>query len=116
MADLDQSSVEADAARAYQDYLDRLYVHFDRHSDAELQHFRYNYGIFARSSGNADEYLLLDHILLTRHTTLCEGCLGRTGCDMCCPPDFDMADMYPGYDDQTAHYERFGRPALPNEY
>jgi hypothetical protein len=31
--------------------------------------------------------------------------------------DFDFTSYdYPGYDAQTDHYERFGRPAFPNEY
>lgn len=29
--------------------------------------------------------------------------------------DFTSID-YPSYDPQTAHYERWGRPAFPNEY
>ena len=31
--------------------------------------------------------------------------------------DFDFTSYdYPEYDPQTDHYERFGRPAFPNEY
>lgn len=31
-------------------------------------------------------------------------------------PDDYLTYDYPAYDPQTDHYERFGRPALPNEY
>lgn len=30
--------------------------------------------------------------------------------------DYDPSYDYPGYDAQYDHYERFGRPAFPNEY
>lgn len=118
MKDLDMSDVIADGERMYQELIDMMYVEFNRDSDEELAHKRYKVGSLARE-GNfyaIDATLVINHLLLTRTvTTLCEGCLDRTGCDMCCPPDFTEYD-YPEYDEQTAHFERFGRPAFPNEY
>lgn len=32
------------------------------------------------------------------------------------PEPWDIGYDYPAYDPQTDHFERFGRPAFPNEY
>lgn len=120
MPDLDWSNVHNDVDFAYGDFLNRLFITLDRHSSPELQHLRYRQRIEVHKHNHVadiDCLLMIESILLTRlATTLCEGCLGRTGCDICCPPNFTPADMYPEYDPDTAHYERFGRPAFPNEY
>lgn len=120
MKDLDWGDVLADAQRMRDEYYHEWFMTFDRMDTPTLEQTRYHLGIAARATGfeaSVDFLRMSDHILLTRIAhTLCEGCLNRYGCDMCNPPQFDMSDMYPGYDPQTDHYERFGRPELPNEY
>lgn len=118
MKDLDMGDVMADARRMEQDYYDQLMLDFDRLDDVELNRVLYINSITARSGvchRNAITAVqIINYLRLARiNTTLCEGCFDRTGCDMCCP------DYYPfdGFgDDQDDHYERFGRPALPNEH
>lgn len=119
MRDLDMGDVMADASDMRDQYYNQIFNDLDRRFTPELEELRYKLGIQARGGNSFSQDVLgmLDHIMLTRTvTTLCEGCLGRTGCDMCCPPDFSLSDMYPEYDPQTDHYERFGRPEFPNEY
>lgn len=115
MRDLDQSDVDRDAQNMMDEYYQRMWYLFDDQSDAELGRTRYNRGAEARE-GCLDAIMVvscIDFILLHRMvTTLCEGCLGRTGCDMCCSSYYD--EVNPFYDDQ--HFERFGRPEFPNEY
>lgn len=116
MRDLDMSNYEADGAAAYQDELDQCFNAYDQMSTELLEHLRYLLGITARrtaSTPSVTHMRMIDTILLTRVTSLCEGCLGRGGCDMCVPPDWDY---FYGSNDQNDHYERFGRPALPNEF
>lgn len=98
------------------DFAVALYIDLEKRDTPELEKLRYYLRIQAHE-GNFYSTLtmrMIDYILLIRiATTLCEVCLGRTGCDMCCPSYF--TDYYT-YDDQVAHYEQFGRPAFPNEY
>jgi hypothetical protein len=92
-----------------------FYYQLEKLDTVELERLRYYMRVQAQ---NGNEYStlalrIMDDILLRRlATSLCECCLGRTGCDMCNPPQFD--DQY--YIDQDAHFQRFGRPAFPNEY
>ncbi len=109
------SDVLADADNMRADYFNALWMDLDRRSDWELQKTRYSIGIQAREGNpySIECLVIMDQILLTRHTSLCEGCLGRTGCDMCCPPDFSwMNDAY----DREGQEEMLGRPLFPNEY
>lgn len=118
MPDLDFSNVHADARVNYDDMLHRLFVTLDRHDVPTLERLRYKMRVEAQSGFpfDVDSLRMIETILLSRLvTTLCEGCLGRTGCDMCNPPDYSYLDDY-GFDRQTAHFERFGRPEFPNEY
>jgi hypothetical protein len=97
--DLDMSDVLADARDMEQDYLNRLFFELDKKSDAELGHDLYKVGDLARQ-GNyyaIDVTRTIEVILIHRHSTLCEGCLGRHGCDMCCPPQFDDRDYSAWY-------------------
>lgn len=86
-------------------------------SDGDLLATRYYQRIEAQQTSDPlaiDILLLVERVWLTRHLyTLCEGCLGRTGCDMCCPPDFSWM-----VDDFNREYEEhmMGRPLFPNEY
>lgn len=115
MRDLDMSDVLADAQDMLDQHLMQMYNKLDQHTDAELEEFRYWARIRAHAEGDIYELRAIDDILLRRTaTTLCEGCLDRYGCDMCCPPTF--MDFHSGADDTDYHYEKFGRPALPNEY
>lgn len=119
MRDLDMSDVIADAREMERQSLDQMYFELDRLSDDGIRRVRYDEGAEARAGDHYSINMVIaaDTILLHRTvTTLCEGCLGRYGCDMCCPPSFTLADMYPGYDESDAHYEQFGRPEFPNEY
>lgn len=115
MNDLDWSNVHADASFAYDEFLNRMMNTFDSKDTVELERLRYFHRIEVHAHyhvADIDLLRVLDYLLLGRlATSLCEGCFGRTGCDMCNPPDF--ADEF---DYQTDHYERFGRPAFPNEY
>lgn len=116
MPDLDMSDVFADAEQMHRQFLQDMYNDLDRRPTPEVEKLRYMVGILARE-GNyyaIDATVALNYIMLMRVTeTICEGCRNQDGCDMCCPPDFDY---YFGGPDQDAHFERFGRPALPNEY
>lgn len=110
------SDVLADAQDMRDAFLNELYARMDRKSDAELEHDRYKVGELARQ-GNfyaIDVVLCINCIMLHRTvTTLCEGCLDRYGCDMCCPPDFSrMAEAY----NRELEAESLGRPLFPNEY
>lgn len=114
MRDLDMGDVLADAARMEDDYFNRLFEDLEVLDPADLDRELYRYSIEARQGRkfSMDVVQMIGYIRLTRiQTTLCEGCLDRTGCDMCCPPDFTDYTV-----DQDAHYEQFGRPAFPNEY
>lgn len=118
MRDLDMSDVLEDANRLEQDYYDYMYRTHELADTPTLEQWRYQLGIVARETsfpGTIMQLRMIDDILLSRLvTTLCEVCLGRTGCDMCNP---DYSYLYDdGYDMQHAHYEQFGRPAFPNEY
>lgn len=113
MKDLDMSDVLADARDMLDQQLMRMYNEFDKLSDAELEEFRYWARIRAHAENDTFELRALDDILLRRHSTLCEGCLGRYGCEMCCPSDFSwMADAY----NREAEENMLGRPLFPNEY
>lgn len=120
MKDLDWSDVEADGRRMEHDEWDRVAGYLDGLKDAALRSIRYYAGIGARAE-NPDYHTVLvteicDYLITGRIlTTLCEGCRGRGGCDMCQPYDFSDDPLGMLYD-ADAHYERFGRPALPNEY
>lgn len=120
MKDLDWSDVEADADRMRDAQYNEQWLTFERMDDDELERLRYHMSITARStdfSWTIDCLRMIDLLLLFRHTTLCEGCLDRTGCDMCNPFDpYDFASAFMTSDDADAHFERFGRPAFPNEY
>lgn len=121
MRDLDWADVEADASRMRDQMMAAEWNRVAAAPDAELEAERYDLGIICRASApwfETELLMLIDQELLSRHTSLCEGCLGRTGCDMCCPPDAEalMGLNYPEYDPQFDHFERFGRPAFPNEY
>lgn len=114
--DLDMGDVMADAAAMRDEFLHQMWLEFDRKSDVELNEVLYKVGPTARG-GNEYSILVTDcinHIMLSRTvTTLCEGCFDRTGCDMCCPPDFDwMADAY----NREAEENMLGRPLFPNEW
>lgn len=116
MRDLDMSDVLRDADDMHSQYLNTMYNEFDVKTDPELGELRYKAGTLARE-GNIyaiEAVEMIDHILLGRiATSLCEGCLDRTGCDMCCPPDFDwMADAY----NREAEENMLGRLLFPNEY
>lgn len=97
--DLDMSDVEADANYHRQMLVEGMLVEFDRKDTPELEEMRYKIGESARQ-GNEYSILALrtlDHLLTGRIIThLCEGCWGRWGCDMCCPPTFDDTD-YSGW-------------------
>lgn len=122
MPNLDWSNVHADADFEYNDFLNRMWTEFEHRDTVTLEHLRYSQRRWVVNGhdtvADIDLLRMLDEVLLRRlATTLCEGCLGRTGCDMCRPPNWSMSDMYPGYDDGAdAHFERFGRPEFPNEY
>ncbi len=93
----------------------RIYNEMDRMSDDELERERYWIAVRARTKSyevSIEIMRMVDALLLRRHTTLCECCLGRTGCDMCSPPE--PWDRYAS--DEDWHYEQFGRPSFPNEY
>lgn len=115
MKDLDMSDVLADAEDQKADYYNKLWIALECNSDEELGKVIYDYGIEAREGRHfsMDVLRMAETIRLTRiATTLCEGCLDRTGCDMCCPPDFD--DYY-GIN-REAEENMLGRPLFPNEY
>lgn len=118
MRDLDWSDVLDDADRMRDEYFMRLYNNIAILDDNALRKEIYRLGIEARAGREFSmDALRMAEIELTGRliTTLCEGCWNRTGCDMCCPPDFtDLYGQYNAFDD--GHYERFGRPAFPNEY
>lgn len=118
MRDLDYADVLADASRLEQDYYDDKYRAYEVLDTPTLEQQRYWLGAVAREMSFTESIVLMrmiDDILLARLAiSLCEVCLGRTGCDMCNP---DYSYLYDDdYDMQHAYYEQLGRPAFPNEY
>lgn len=117
MRDLDMSDVLADAQDMLDQHLWEMYRKLEVLPTEELEHNRYWARIRAHEEGDIYELRAIDDILLMRvATTICEGCRGYGGCDMCSPPEYNISYDYPMYDPQADHYERFGRPVFPNEY
>ena len=113
MKDLDMSDVLADADRMKDEYYEQIFNYLVVLSDNELSQEIYRLGISARAGREFDMdcYQMAQEIHLVNIGAICEGCGNQGGCDMCCPPDFTDYGI-----DQDAHFARFGRPALPNEY
>lgn len=117
MRDLDMSDVLADAQRMQDVYYDQLLHDLDTLEDAELDQTLYQHGIQARAGRefSMDVVQIIGYIRLTRiNTTLCEGCLDRYGCDVCCPPTY--MDWVGDAMNRDAEEEMLGRPLFPNEY
>jgi len=116
MRDLDMSDVLADADRMRDEYYDRLYMELEVLDLVELGRKLYWLGILARK-GDQDAAMLVRMIgdirLRQIATSLCEGCLDRYGCMMCCPwDDGGLADALNREHEEMA----LGRPLFPNEY
>lgn len=106
MPDLDMGDVLADAQRMLDEQWHWIWVEHDRKSDAELRELHYAASIRARAEGDTMEMRVIDFILIHRMaTTLCEGCLNRTGCDMCCPPEYDTRDFSDWYGGERGYHD-----------
>ena len=103
MRDLDQADVESDARDMMQDWMDSFWDM----TSGELNHIIYKYAPDARRGDSTCVEVMMraQDAKDDRYSNLY-------------PQDnFDYTSYdYPEYDPQTDHFERFGRPAFPNEY
>src|SRR5690349_20722222 len=100
--DLDWSDVVADAQHQMDAYLGRIWLDIEKMPDHALGIYMYRLGIQARTEGDTFTIACLrmaEQVHIVRITDLCEGCLGRYGCDMCQQFDFTAYD-YPEFDSQ----------------
>lgn len=106
MRDLDMGDVLADARNMEDQFWSQMWLEYDRKTDDELRELHYAASIRARAEGDIMEMRLIDFILLGRMaTTLCEGCLGRTGCDMCNPTQLDDTDYSAWYGGERGYQD-----------
>jgi hypothetical protein len=104
MKDLDQSDVEADASRMFDNYLENL-PHWD---DLSLQRERYIWGGYARQ-GDLHGVAILATIDYARSQV---GQLEMMGSAMAA----DWGDYERDAYNREAEEEMLGRPLFPNEY